>query len=254
MKTETMPLTENHNRHLTDKRLFSFVLLICLLASAFSVQADMLASGFTVTYEVSRNGIYLGDTVRQLRQLPDGNWQYTARTTAKGLASLFFSDTVHEVSTLKQEGNRIMPLKYVYDQSGGDDVEHYSINFLWDQKKIHNSHNNKDYKIEGNTQDGQTFLLQIMRDLQQHQNTVTYFIASRNDATSYVLTQNGTHKIDTPYKTLETIELVSNKLKDTDQYQIWCAVGLEYLPVKVLKIDTDDNKIEFVIKELKIDK
>lgn len=247
-----IPLSDKRIRATTGRRLFSVVLLLCLLAPALSARADLLNRGFSVTYEVSRNGIYLGDTVRQFRQLPDGNWQYTSRTTAKGLASLFFSDTVHEVSTLKQQGNRIIPLRYVYDQSGGKDVEHYEIDFLWDQHKIHNGHNNKDYKIEGNAQDVQTFLLQIMRDLQQHQNTVTYFIASRNDASSYVLTQNGSHKIDTPYKTLETIELVSNKLKDNDQYQIWCAVGLEYLPVKVLKIDSDDNKIVFVIKNFKL--
>jgi len=247
-----MPLTDKYTSTTPAKRLLGTLLLVGLLLPAFSLRADMLNRGFTVTYEVSRNGIYLGDTVREFRQLSNGNWQYTATTTAKGLASLFFSDTVRETSTLKQDGNRIIPLSYVYDQSGGKDKEHFQIDFLWDQQKIHNGHNNKDYKIEGNAQDGQTFLLQIMRDLQQHQNTVTYFIASRNTASAYVLTQNGTHKIDTPYKSLETIELVSNKLKNTDQYQVWSAVALEYLPVRVQKIDTDDNTTEFVIKDFKL--
>ncbi len=234
-----------------DRCFIKSVLLLCLLWTPLLVRADLLSHGFTITYEVSRNGIYLGDTVRHFKQLADGNWQYTATTTARGLAALFFSDTVHEISTLKQQDNHIIPLKYVYDQSGGKDVEHYAIDFLWDQHKIHNGHNNKDYKIEGNAQDVQTFLLQIMRDLQQHQNTMTYFIASRGNASSYVLTQNGSHKIDTPYKTLETIELVSNKLKDTDQYRVWCAPALEFMPVRVQKIDTDDNKTEFVIKDFK---
>jgi hypothetical protein len=235
--------------HQSYKRL---LLALSLLMLPLIVKADLLSHGFTVTYEVSRNGIYLGDTVRTFKQLPDGNWQYTSTTNAKGLAGLFFHDTVQETSIVKQQGNHIIPLSYVYDQTGGKDVERYRIDFLWDKHTIHNSRQNKDYKIEGNAQDVQTFLLQLMRDLQNHQNTVTYFIASRSNATAYVLTQNGSQKIETPYKTLETIELSSNKLKDNDQYRVWCAVALEFMPVKVLKIDSDDNKIEFVIKDLKL--
>ena len=236
-----------------DQITLRFVLILNLLWLPLTVNADLLAHNFSVTYEVNHNGMYLGDTVRHFKQLPDGDWQYTATTNAKGLAALFFSDTVVETSTLKQQGNHITPLTYVYNQTGGKDVEHYQIAFLWDQHKIHNGRNDTDYKIEGNAQDTQTFLLQIMRDLQQHQNTMTYFIASRSNAMSYVLTQNGSKKIETPYKTLETIELVSNKLKDTDQYRIWCAVALDFMPVKVLKIDADDNKTEFVIKEFKLE-
>jgi hypothetical protein len=229
------------------------VLLLLLLQSPSIARADLLNHPFTVTYEVSHNGIYLGDTVRKFKPLPDGDWQLTATTTAKGLAALFFSDIVKETSTFKQSGNKIIPLSYVYDQSGGKDKEYYKIDFLWDQQKIHNGHQDKDYKIEGNAQDVQTFQLQVMRDLQNHQNTVTYYIASRGDASSYVLTQNGSKKIDTPLKTLETIELVSNKLKDNDIYRLWCAVTLEFMPVKVQKIDADGDRTEFVIKEFKLE-
>lgn len=232
--------------------MLRYALLMVLFLPPLA-NADLLNQSFTATYEVTRNGIYLGDTVRSFKQLPDGNWQYSGTTTAKGLAGLFFHDTVRETSTLKQQGKNIIPLSYTYDQSGGKDEEHYRIDFLWDQHKIHNSHNNKDYKIEGNAQDIQTFLLQIMHDLQHHQNTMTYFIASRGDASSYVLTQNGNTKIDTPYKTLETIELVSNKLKDNDQYRIWCAVSLEFMPVRIRKIDSDGNKTELLIKDFKLD-
>jgi len=230
-----------------------FITALCLLILLPIVaKADLLSRGFSITYEVSHNGIYLGDTVRTYKQLADGNWQYQSMTTAKGLAGLFFPDTVVETSTLKQQDNNIVPLSYVYDQSGGKDSEHYRIDFLWDQHKIHNSHDNKDYKIEGNAQDVQTFLLQIMRDLQHHQNTVTYFIASRGDASSYVLTQNGSHKIDVGDKSLETIELVSNKLKDNDQWRVWCAVSLEFMPVRVQKIDSDGDKTEFLMKDFKL--
>lgn len=229
----------------------SLMVLLVLLLVIRPVHADLLSHNFSITYQVSRNGFYLGDSVRHFRQLADGNWEYTSTTKAKGLVSLFFPDTVVETSVLKQNNKRIIPLSYVYDQSGGKDKEHYSIDFLWQQHKIYNSRLLKDYPIEANAQDVQTFLLQIMRDLQQHQNTMTYYIVSRSTAKSYVLTQNGTHKIDTPYKTLDTVELVSNKLKNSDQYRVWCAVALEFMPVRVEKIDSDGNKINFVVKDFK---
>lgn len=227
--------------------------MLLLLLPFLPAHADLLAHGFSITYEVSRNGMYLGDSVRHFQRLADDEWRYRSTTQARGLASLFFHDTIVETSVLKQVGMRIMPLSYVYTQSGGDDKKHYQIEFEWAKKTIYNSHLKKDFQIENNAQDVQTFLLQIMRELQQHRNTMTFYIASRGDTTSYVLTQNGTHTIETPYKTLNTIELVSNRRKDTDQYRVWCAVKLGYMPVRVEKIDSDGNKIDFVVKDFKLE-
>lgn len=215
--------------------------------------ADLLERNFSVTYEVSRNGMYLGDTVRTFKQTPDGHWQYTSTTTAKGIASMFVHDIVHETSTFMQKGHTIMPLTYQYDQSGGKKKKHYQIDFNRDTQTIHTTDGNKDFKLEPNAQDIQTFQLQIMRDLQNHQNTMTYFIVNNSDASSYMLTQNGSLKIETPYKNLETIELVSSKLKDNDQYRVWCATALEFLPVRIQKIDSKGNKTDFSIKAFNLE-
>lgn len=231
--------------------VMTLTVLGLLLCIPMAVRADLLTHGFSVTYDVNYDGFYLGNTVRTLKPLPDGNWQYKSITKAKGLAGMIFHDTVRETSTFKQSGNTIVPLSYIYDQSGGKDITHYQIDFLWDKHLIHNSDNNKDYKLEPNAQDLQTFQLQIMRDMQTHQNTITLFIADQKDVSTYVVTQNGNTKIDTPYKSLETIELTSNKLKKNDQYQIWCAPSLEYLPVRMRKIDRKGHTTEFVIKDFK---
>lgn len=232
-------------------RLLPGLATLLLLLQVLPAHAGLLNHGFSITYEVSRNGMYLGDSVRHFRRLANDEWRYQSTTQAKGLASLFFHDTIVETSVLKQVDQRIVPLSYAYTQTGGDKKKHYQIDFRWTKHTIYNSHLKKTFKIENNAQDVQTFLLQIMRDLQQHRNTMTFYIASRGDTTSYVLTQNGTHKIETPYKTLNTIELVSNKRKDTDHYRVWCAVKLGYMPVRVEKIDSDGNKIDFVIKNFK---
>lgn len=232
-------------------RYWPGLVLLLILLPVLSAHAELLNHGFSITYEVSRNDFYLGDSVRHFQRLDGDEWRYQSTTRASGLASLFFHDTIVETSVLKQIGPRIVPQKYVYNQTGGNDKKHYQIDFQWAKKTIYNSHLKKHFRIENNAQDVQTFLLQIMRELQQHRNTMTFYIASRSDTTSYVLTQNGTHMIETPYKTLNTIELVSNKRKDTDQYRVWCAVTLGYMPVRVEKIDKDGNKVNFVIKDFK---
>ena len=235
-------------KHLVVK----LAILGIMFSASEAIHAELLNRNFSVTYEVSRDGFYIGDTERSLTQLPDGIWQYKSTTTAKGLAGMLFHDTVNETSTFKQTANSITPLSYVYDQSGGKKRTHYQIDFQWDKHIIHNSFQNKEFKLEPNAQDLQTFQLQIMRDLQNHQNTMTYFITDQKDASTYVLTQNGSAKIDTPYKKLETIKLVSNKLNDNDQYLIWCAPSLEFLPVRMQKIDAKGRTTEFVIKKFKL--
>jgi len=235
--------------HLATRQIVIGLLLAVLLAG--TAHADILNHQFTVTYEVTYNGIYLGDSQRHYSLEANGNWEYRSVTRASGLARLFFSDTVVETSILKKTANRIIPLSYHYDQTGGKDVVHDLITFDWNKQQIRYSNDKKQLKIEGNAQDVQSFLLQMMYDLQQRQNTMTYFIADRHDASSYVLTQNGSQMINTPYKKLETIELVSNKLKNSDQYQVWCAVALDFMPVRVQKLDRKGNKTVFVIKSFK---
>jgi len=233
-------------------RRIALGLLSVLLLTA-TAHADILNHQFNVIYEVSYNGMYLGDSQHLYRLEADGNWEYRSVTRARGLAKLFFSDTVVETSIVKKTANRIIPLTYRYDQTGGKDVVHDIITFDWNKQQIRYSNGKKQYKIEQNAHDVQTFMLQIMNDLQQHQNTMTYFIADRHDASSYVLTQNGSEVITTPYKKLETIELLSNKLKNSEQYHLWCAVALDFMPVRIQKIDRKGNKTEFVIKNFKAD-
>lgn len=233
--------------------LFLSLAFVGILFFPVLAQADILSRNFSLTYEVKYNGTYLGDSVRTFRKSGDNTWQYASTTQAKGFVSLFITDVVRETSTIRQQGTTIMPLRYEYSQTGGKKSLQYQIDFDRDQGIIHNSHEQKELKLESNAQDLLSFQLQLMRDLQQRANTITYFIPSRRRAAAYVLTHNGSKKIDTPLKTLETVELASNKLKEHDQYRIWCAVSLEYLPVRIEKIEADGDRYEFVIKHLAFD-
>lgn len=241
-----------------NKRFIQRSIQLCLtllagLALPVIVQADILSRNFTLTYEVKYNGTYLGDSVRTFRKTDEGTWVYSATTRAEGFISLFIKDVVHESSRLTQQGKTIIPLRYEYSQTGGKKEQHYRISFDWEQGIIHNSYEDKKFKLENNAQDLLSFQLQIMRDLQNRANTITYYITSRRKAASYVLTHNGSKKVKTPMKTFEAVELASNKLKDHDQYLVWCAVSLEYLPVRIVKLEQDGDRYEFVIKKLAFD-
>ena len=241
------------NCRLTQRCIQLCLALLAGLSLPAMAQADILSRNFTVTYEVKYNGTYLGDSVRTFRKTAEGDWVYSSTTKARGFVSLFIKDVVHESSKISQQGKTIIPLHYEYAQTGGKKELHFSISFDREQGTIHNSNENRIFKLENNAQDLLSFQLQLMRDLQQHVNTITYYITSRRRAASYVLTHNGSKKIETPMKAFETVELSSNKLKDHDQYRIWCAVSLEYLPVRLVKIEEDGDRYEFVIKQLTFD-
>lgn len=235
------------------RHFHSSLLLLAGLSLPVMAQADILSRNFTVTYEVNYNGTYLGDSVRTFRKSGDNEWLYSSTTRARGFVSLFIKDVVQESSKIHQQGMTILPLRYDYSQTGGKKEQQYHIRFDRQQGVVYNSHEQKTFKLENNAQDLLSFQLQLMRDLQQRANTITYFIPSRRHASAYVLTHNGSRKIETPMQTFDTVELASNKLKDHDQYRVWCAPSLEYLPVRIVKIEQDGDRFEFVIKQLGFD-
>jgi len=225
------------------------VFLLCLGPSQVSY-AQLLQKGFTSVYEVSHNSIYLGDTVRTLTQQEDGHWKFGAKTEAKGFVRMFVTDTIVETSTLDILPNRIRPYLYEYDQSGGKDTSKYQLSFQWNRNKLDNTYLQQQLELPDDTQDLLSFVLQIMVALQADKKNIEMHIADKKRVDDYALKITGKEEIETPFKKMSSIVLLSNKIKDKMQFKIWCSPTLQYLPVKIMKIDDDGDKDVLVLKQL----
>jgi len=212
--------------------------------------AGILNTGFTATYEVTYNSIGLGDAVRSFKLSEKGSWEYRSDTKANGLVRMFVKDVINEVSQIEKTINGYRPLSYRYHQHGGKKEKKHSLIFDWDKNEIDNDYSNKKYPLETGTQDLLSFQLQLMHDLQKNKQTITYIIADKKRVDSYTLKKVKNTQIETPFKTLDTIELISNKIRNKTQFTIWCAPELNYLPVRILKTDDDGDTTEFNLKAI----
>jgi hypothetical protein len=91
-----------------------------------------------------------------------------------------------------------------------------------------------------------------MKDLQSEKNSVSYVIADKKRIDTYHLKQTQAEDIETPIRTFSTVKLVSNKIRNKMQFIFWCAPELQYLPVKVLKIDKKGTESVLLLKSIKL--
>ena len=88
------------------------------------------------------------------------------------------------------------------------------------------------------TQDLLSFQLYLMQKLQQtpELTTLAIPIATRKNIYVYNLVNKGEAKLDVPAGSYQALRLESEEL-DGERYVVWCVKELEYLPVKIQKID-----------------
>ena len=212
--------------------------------------AGLLNSGFTATYEVTHKSIYLGDAVQTFKTLPNGNWEYKSDIKAKGFVSLFVKDSVTEVSEIKKIADGFQPISYRYYQYGGKKEKKYTLIFDWVKGLINNDYTKKTYPLEASTHDLLSFQIQLMHDLQQNKKSINYFIADKKRVGKYSLTLVKKMSLETPFKTMDTVEMISNKIRDKMQFVIWSSPELNYLPVQIRKIEDDGDITELVLKSI----
>ncbi len=203
-----------------------------LMLLSFSVQAGLLKSGFEAKFNVYVSGIYAGVSSRHLLR-HDNFIEYHSRTVAEGLASLFVSDIVSEVSQARYEDKDIVSLAYRYQQTGGKDEVDESVRFDWDKQQLHISSNNKTYPIQPHTYDVLSFQLALMKILSSSPKKFVFHVADHHDLHTYDATVSGKETIDTEYGELETVRVDSLSRENGNRFTFWCAAKLDYLPVRV---------------------
>ena len=234
-------------------KIFCTILLInsLLVASVSRSIAGLLASGYEATYEVLHNEFYLGDTVRSLKKSANGGWLYRSHTEPKGVASAFVADIIDESSTIQQIGGGVRPTSYSYHQHGGKKETKFNLTFDWKAGTLSNTHNKQTSTLKAGTHDLLSFQLQLMQDIQAGKKSVNYTIADKKRVDTYKLQLTETEEIETNIKTFRAVKLVSNKIRNKMQFIIWCAPELDYLPVKVMKIEEDGDESVLLLKSAK---
>jgi len=228
--------------------------LLLLIGIVSTSQANLLESGFKIEYDVNYNGMELGVSTRHLLFTSSQNAIYKSTTTPEGFAALLIDETITEISKLSITRKEIKPMQYTETKTKKGKIEKQQLNFDWRKKELINSYSKVNEKLEPHTHDLLSFQLQIMQDLQQHKTNMQYRVATKKHTRSYSLNVLGKETIETAMGEFDVIKLQSKSSEGESQFTFWAAPALEYLPIKIQKINDKGKTFSFTIRSFSLQK
>ena len=234
-------------------RLIIQVILILLCSSIQSTHAqDNAPTLFEADYTIQAKGVKIAKMKRRFTRFDDGVYQYHSETRTTGLISLFRKDHIIEISKWRLDVDKIVPIDYYYDHSGGKKDRTVSITFDWEKNRITNSIDDSSWQMPTapKVMDKLLYQLAIMYDLEAGKEPLHYMVADGGKTKNYNFEIIGEEIINTPLGNLEAIKLVRLRPNSRRKSTLWCAKKLEFLPIKVENIERDGKITVALINSL----
>lgn len=234
----------------------STILLFCLCASGF-IHADNtseLPPLHQSVYSVKKFGATLGEMRNEFRR-EQGQLQYSSSLEARGLASLFISDPITELSQLRQtENGALQQLGYTLNNPQKK-RKNESISFSWSTAgtaTIKASYRNKveTFHSESDTFSRQLLPLLMSRDLLQNRQRKSnqFQIIEKARLEHYSYQQLNEETLRYNGENLSTLKFRIDK-QDSDSYSyVWLAEATDYLPLKIDQYKGDDLQASMLLK------
>ena len=204
---------------------------------------------FTAQYTVNKGGIPIGEMTRTLNPQTGGRYHYESITTASGLLSLLVKDKFIEHSLWDYHDGAIRALEYRYEKSGGKSLKKVHLIFDWDQRQVKNvlDGETRAMPVPKGLTDILLYQLVLMTDLQNGKKPLEYPIADKHKFKTYRFDIAGEEMLDTPLGKLKTVKVQRVPGPDKKTTLIWCAPGLDYLPVRIEQNEQDDGEFSMVL-------
>jgi len=229
------------------------VTLFLLLVSPISLSAQEIPD-FSANYAVKLNGLQAGELKRNLSTDLNGIRTFTSVTQAKGIFAFFKPDLVEETSTWQSHNSEIRPNTYLYQRTGGKKDKYLSLNFDWQKNQVHIDDHKHPWtlNIEESTLDKLVYQLNLMSDLAANKTQFSYRIADGGKLKTYKIDILDTEMVTTPLGKIEAIKLIRHRAKSKGRQTIlWCAPGLNYLPIKLEHTEKGGSVFTAVLRRLK---
>jgi hypothetical protein len=227
--------------------------VLMLLSAATGVNAEEYTPTlFEADYSIRIKGAQIAKMTRRFSRQESGVYQYYSETRTTGLISLFRKDHIIENSNWELQADKLIPIDYYYDHSGGKKDRKVNISFDWDNNRITNSIDGSSWKMptSPNVMDKLLYQLAIMYDLKAGKELLQYTVADGGKIKIYNFEILGEEKIKTPLGELLTVKLERHKPNSRRKSTLWCAKDLDYLPIKVENIEKDGKITVALIKSL----
>jgi hypothetical protein len=213
--------------------LFKYFLSLLFVFSTASAMANPgLPEQFSIKYQLTKGPITLAEMTRKLYSNGNGGYIYESFSEPVGYARWFTKSTLLEKSEWIYHENKLRPLNYSYDRSGGKRKRHVKLKFDWDKLRVTNTINNDPWTmaITDSTLDKLLYHLAVMHDLQLGHDNLEYKVADGGSLKDYKFQVLGKETIKTKLGKIETLKILRPGKRKTI---LWCAPELNYIPVRI---------------------
>ena len=196
---------------------------------------------FTATYDLYHNGLYVGQSTRNLTTKND-LLTFTSVAETAGIAAWFFNITITETSQLRFDKNRLNFISYHYNEKNNDKNKGYQL-VIDKTHKLYNSYTKEHYPVAKNLHDTLGFTVAIMHELQTGNREIKYTIAEKKKLKTYTLKLIKQENLTTNNGEISTLKMEHYDPKTNRRFTFWCAEKLGFLPIRILNISKkgDEN-------------
>ncbi len=213
---------------------------IALLLILFSIQASAddgtsALGRFAARYDLSRNGISVGNTRISLELGIDDSYVYSVRTEPSGVLSLWREDLIQERSSGHIVDGRPRPDHYLYHREGEGVNQHLELDFDWDRAKVRIVSGNSRWSLDigRDTLDKLVQQLVFMMDLAGGAIQMSYRVADGGLLKNYRYRVQGHETLQVPHGLYKVIRADRDKGRGLPDYILWMAPELGYQPVRI---------------------
>ncbi len=187
-----------------------------------------------------------GSATRQLQQNEDGSWSLQFR------ASMLIA-ALSEHSRFRQEGSRLLPLRYELERSGLGKSKHILHDFDWDRGQVSGNDRGKPVQLplKGGMLDKATYQLALQEDVAAGKTAMTYEVLDGDEVETFDFRVLGREQVQTATGSVEAIkvERVRDPSRSARQTTLWFAPQWDYLLVRLHQTEKDGKEYRIMLQQ-----
>src|SRR5690606_31431921 len=161
-----------------------------------------------------------------------------------------------EESTLRLEGEEVVPLTYRYQRKGLGRSRETTQQFDWANGEVRGVHKKEEFTLptQPGLLDKTTYQLALQRDLMAGKTEMSYLVLDGDEIEQYQFRVTGEDRVTTRNGQFDAVEV--QRVREPDarrETTLWFAKDWNYLLVRLSQVETDGQHYQIVLKEATMD-
>jgi hypothetical protein len=183
---------------------------------------------------------------RYLWQSRNGRYSLVSSLEAKGLASLFVSGRIVQVSEGEVNASGLQPEQYWLQQG---DKRRDSARFLWPQNQLWLSGDRGTLPLAAQAQDLLSFPFQLAATVREGETAFTMSVSNGRKLLDYQFRVLGHERLELPGRGIDTLHIQGSR-DGAGTLDVWLDMNASHLPVQIRTLDQKGKQVTLLAEEM----